>query len=573
MDHLFLDLRLSESDVHLDAMADERLSEQLLTACTKGLAGLVPLLLKKGAWVNWTRSDGWTPLMSACSGGHLTVAQLLLDAGACVDAAAADGFTALMEACTSGQMELVDLLLQHGANISHATPSGRTAVILASLYGHTDVVELLLWHNADPRPNKFTALHAASGNGQAGVVQLLLREVPLMADSEEASGAFISACANGHLEVAQLLLEYGVSPCVAIVDGTTALMKACMGSHRDVAAELILYGASVEDALNTARRSKMPGVTRVLHRAVEEAMSRRKDEDCRGLDDLVRSIEGKKKGKSISSRTRSHFSAASTSTALAASETGATETTPGRPENAEHSDDEHTPIANPKCPFSGATWFKALAIGSDEDTESPEALQAEKEQKEENRKNTLTQSNIEALVIEDLDAKAKSPAHLLPWQTILDETSSIFPETTSSRLDGYHLRQMPIYGSACYTIEVLMEEPPSPISECRRFWVVQPTALCRGSISFNAHSCELFHQEGPQYQRAFRRIPTGSNGCRVPRFTKSCQPFNQSFRSFHVLPYDLCQPLACSQWDHRPLEWVVAGAAQCIRSVWAAPLF
>ncbi|CAK9073435.1 unnamed protein product [Durusdinium trenchii] len=439
-------------------MADERLSEQLLTACTKGLAGLVPLLLKKGASVNWTRSDGWTPLMSACSGGHLTVAQLLLDAGACVDAAAADGFTALMEACTAGHLELVGLLLIHGANISHATPSGRTAVILASLYGHTEVVELLLQHHADPRPNKFTALHAASGNGQAGVVQLLLREVPLMADSEEASGSFISACANGHLEAAQLLLEHGVSPCVASADGTTALMKACMGSHRDVAAELILYGASVEDALNTARRSKMPGVTRVLHRAVEEAMARRKEEDCRGLDDLVQSIEGKKKGKKLqssksshfSSRTRSHFSAASTSTALAFSE-GATETSPGRPEHAEQTDDEHEEgfVANPKCPFSGASWFKALA--SEDEGVDPFSPDGGRE---------------DADAVERVDGAIEEDHGTVPWQRVLEETSGYFPESTSSRLDGYGLpvcRQMPIYGTACYTIEVLMEEPPSPI--------------------------------------------------------------------------------------------------------------
>ena len=67
--------------------------------------------------------------------------------------------------------------------------------------------------------------------------------------------------------MAQLLLEFGVSPCVSASDGTTALMKArheivghgwqmvesaqhcltceaCMGSHREVAAELILRGAN-----------------------------------------------------------------------------------------------------------------------------------------------------------------------------------------------------------------------------------------------------------------------------------------------------------------------------------------
>ena len=48
-----------------------------------------------------------------------------------------------------------------------------------------------------------------------------------------------------------------------------------MGSHRDVASELIFHGASVEEAEQSARRRKMPGVLRVLTRAAEEAQKRR----------------------------------------------------------------------------------------------------------------------------------------------------------------------------------------------------------------------------------------------------------------------------------------------------------
>ena len=445
----------------MDSM--DRLSEQLLTACNKGLASLVPLLLKKGASVNWSRSDGWTPLMSACSGGHLTVAQLLLDAGASVDAAAADGFTALMEACTAGRLELVDLLLEHQASIGHATPSGRTAVILASLYGHTEVVELLLNHHADCRPNKFTALHAASGNGQSAVVEILLRTVTV--DAEEASGAFISACANGHLQVAQLLLQHGVSPCVSSSDGTTALMKACMGSHRDVAAELILHGASVEDALSTARRSKMPGVMRVLHRAVEEAMSRSGSE-ARDLDDLVQSIEGKKLEKTQKAKCRdrifrSHFSVASSSTALAASE-GATES-PGRPEaEAEASATENEDIdeadilpsaievGKGSCHLTGASWFKP-SFG--------EARPKRRQQVAPDEPDLVAEPEV----YQEL---------AVPWDDLLQRTAAHFPETTANRLSqlayGSNLQMpqlpmLPLYKTACYTIEVLMEEPPSPI--------------------------------------------------------------------------------------------------------------
>lgn len=347
-------------------------------------------------------------------------------------------------------------------------------MILASLYGHTEVVELLLNHHADCRPNKFTALHAASGNGQSAVVELLLRKVPV--DAEEASGAFISACANGHLEVAQLLLQHGVSPCVSSSDGTTALMKACMGSHRDVAAELILHGASVEDALSTARRSKMPGVMRVLHRAVEEAMSRSGSE-ARDLDDLVHSIEGKKLEKKALKKDRifrSHFSLASTSTAFAASE-GATES-PGRPENEagatataspeatdeEDIDEADIPIAPGQkgtCQLSGASWFKALSFD--------DARKSERQERRRHAQSVGTAAPAQVRVnSQDDQSQDPIPPPCRPWDDILQTTARHFPETTANRLSqlayGSTLR-MPLYKTACYTIEVLMEEPPSPI--------------------------------------------------------------------------------------------------------------
>lgn len=98
--------------------------------------------------------------------------------------------------------------------------------------------------------------------------------MPCFEDGPEASESFVSACANGHLEVVRVLLQHGVGPSVSAVDGTTALMKACMGSHREVAAELIFHKASVEEAQQSARRRKMPGVSRVLLRAAEEAQKR-----------------------------------------------------------------------------------------------------------------------------------------------------------------------------------------------------------------------------------------------------------------------------------------------------------
>ena len=135
------------------------------------------------------------------------------------------------------------------------------------------------------RPEQFFVRHRGvsfkvkNSLSEAGVVQLLLSGTEFV-ESEETSEALISACANGcpgqeiprdakdehrsthghagayrsmvlelashvlgleetalspptqrnlhlrHVGVAQLLLEFGVSPCVSASDGTTALMKA-----------------------------------------------------------------------------------------------------------------------------------------------------------------------------------------------------------------------------------------------------------------------------------------------------------------------------------------------------------
>ncbi|CAJ1455288.1 unnamed protein product [Effrenium voratum] len=432
-----------------------------LASSSKGLVGLVPLLLQKGANVNCTRADGWTPLMSACSSGHLLVSQLLLDAGASVDAAAADGFTALMEACTGGHRELVSLLLQHGASISHATPSGRTALILASLYGHAEVVELLLAHGADTRPNKFTALHAASGNGQGQVVKLLIAAAH-WSDSDAAE-AFFSACANGHLEVTQQLLQLGVPASSAASDGTTALIQACMGSHREVAAELILHGASLEDAFNTARRRKMPGVTRVLQRAVEEVTSRTGTEG-RNLDHLVRNIEGKKK-----SRRPRHLSTGTGSTSTFLAETSeaaaATESSPKRQqadEEVEAEEDDAAYFASSGCPLTGASWFKVDGLETLEKS-SPEPKEPKKQEELERAEPVERVEQVERE-----PERVDRVRELVPWTRVLEETASRFPESISSRLatnGPWSVRPMPFCREAFYTIEVLGEvEPASPLS-------------------------------------------------------------------------------------------------------------
>lgn len=279
-------------------MEPTRLSDQLMTASSKGLHELVLLLLQRGACALHSRADGWTPLMSASSGGHQATASLLLDHGADIGAFASDGFTALMEACTCGHAGVAELLLDRKADVSCVSNDGSTALILTSIFGRADVVKLLLKRQADlshSTAGGFTALKAASGNGHVDVAGALLNWDGHDNSEDERVASLMSACANGHVGVTQLLIDQGTPATAATEDGTTALLLACK-TNRDVARLLIDCNADVEGALRTSKKNrKWACAQRVLESTRQE--QRPVQAEARDLDALVRDIEGKSKSR------------------------------------------------------------------------------------------------------------------------------------------------------------------------------------------------------------------------------------------------------------------------------------
>ncbi len=83
----------------------------LSVACSWGQADLVRLLLGRGADVNATGSEQFSPLSSAARGGHSELVRLLLDRGA----GAGD---ALSAACAAGRPDVARLLLGCGADVN-----------------------------------------------------------------------------------------------------------------------------------------------------------------------------------------------------------------------------------------------------------------------------------------------------------------------------------------------------------------------------------------------------------------------------------------------------------------------
>ena len=99
----------------------------------------------------------------------------------------------------------------------------------------------------------------ACANGHGDVAALLLKRGANM-DKADHDGrtALIYACRNGQRDVAALLLERGADVNMAGSDGQTALVYACRNGHRDVAELLLERGADVE-------KSDSDGWTALMH--------------------------------------------------------------------------------------------------------------------------------------------------------------------------------------------------------------------------------------------------------------------------------------------------------------------
>lgn len=117
-------------------------------ACAGGHAEVVSYLLDKGADVNCTDEEGWTPLHSVSSMGHSMV-DLLLDRHADPNAVTSSGAVALHFAASKGHLEVVRSLLSAGAKVDVRDRHRGTPLLRAVATGKKEVVQLLLEAAAD----------------------------------------------------------------------------------------------------------------------------------------------------------------------------------------------------------------------------------------------------------------------------------------------------------------------------------------------------------------------------------------------------------------------------------------
>ena len=238
-----------------------------------GNAEVTVNMISKGANIHQVDQNGRTPLSYAASNGSVAIAQMLISQGANVKTPDSLGRTPLSYAAeTPGNQAMVELLFKHGARACPRTLQGRSALSYAAMKGDLKMVSLLL-----------TAVDMSGpGSGERGVHNL-----------EHDTSSLAYAIQGGHIQIAELLLQGGVSATSGTWMGKTPFWYAVETRKADLVRILLRAGANAREmspsgvsALRTAVEQGNFDLAVVL--VAYEANVWEKDENGRALVSVAR---------------------------------------------------------------------------------------------------------------------------------------------------------------------------------------------------------------------------------------------------------------------------------------------
>lgn len=243
----------------------------LTLAAIRGHGAAVRIIASKGLINDKDDVLGWTPLQYAEALRCWDAVEALLVAGASgrdlkrvIAAAKTEKAKELMKTFVEGDHKyLVKVLLHSGTPIDLSLDSDNsTALTIAALNGHLRLVRFIhskehswlrrLSGSLRRRPKSSvpatTPLHRASQMGYVDVMGFLLKELPATVNAldESRKTPLHVACAGGHLEAVQLLLDAGANVDRKDHAGRSPLQWASGFGHSSVIQELLSRGASVD---------------------------------------------------------------------------------------------------------------------------------------------------------------------------------------------------------------------------------------------------------------------------------------------------------------------------------------
>ena len=138
---IFLQGCLQEQEVKKEMI---NMETALLAATEKNETNTVISLLKQGANINATDSQGRTPLMIATYKNDVKTAKVLIEAGADVNIQDDMKNNPFLYAGAEGYLDILKLTIDAGADPTITNRYGGTALIPASEHGYIDVIKELL---------------------------------------------------------------------------------------------------------------------------------------------------------------------------------------------------------------------------------------------------------------------------------------------------------------------------------------------------------------------------------------------------------------------------------------------
>jgi len=169
--------KLLELGLPVDAV-DGYGASALLHAAGRGHAGVVALLLDRGANPAHSANDGATALSAAVAARHKDVMELLIARGAVVDQALAGGRTVLMAAAGRGDVEAVQILLAHAAQADGADAHGMRALHAAAQFAFAGGDAQAAQRLFDMLLDAGATIDARNADGQTALLILLGAHAP-----------------------------------------------------------------------------------------------------------------------------------------------------------------------------------------------------------------------------------------------------------------------------------------------------------------------------------------------------------------------------------------------------------
>ncbi|MBN2266405.1 MAG: ankyrin repeat domain-containing protein [Candidatus Aminicenantes bacterium] len=237
-------------------------------------AGLIDLLIDKGAKREARSVNGETPLMVAAVNDRPEAAAALVKRGAALEAKNDYGRTALVLCARErGRLATARVLVEAGADLNAADKFGSNALELAAWRGKKEVVDYLLEKGAGlPKPGEkwHGLLHMAASQGLETLFRRLAGQVQ---DLKAAAGEGLlrAAAEGGSAAVVGLLLEKRFDPAEPDRFGWTPLHYAARDGRTEAARLLVERGAPLDartimgqTAYNVAQERNMEAASALL---------------------------------------------------------------------------------------------------------------------------------------------------------------------------------------------------------------------------------------------------------------------------------------------------------------------